>query len=79
MEMKRLNGDEVLDYMPLMSGDPFFARKAIAFTLTPDPENIGWETVTYYTNDSINQSPLSPLEIMYQEWDDINKEKDPGH
>lgn len=78
MEMKRIYGNEVLDYMPLMSGDPMFARKAIAFTLTPDNDNPGWELVTYYTNDSINQSPLSPLEIMYREWDDIDSNRDGG-
>lgn len=78
MEMKRLNGNEVLDYIPLPVGDPLFARKAIAFTLTPDPKNVGWEIVTYYTNDSINQLPMSPLEIMYKEWDDIDLNKDTG-
>lgn len=78
MMMKRLTPDEVLDYMPLMSGDPMFATKAIAFTLIPDNDNPGWELVTYYTNDSVNHSPLSPLEIMYREWDDIDSNKDRG-
>lgn len=78
MEMKRISEDEVLNYIPLETGDPLFARKAIAFTLTPDPKNVGWEIVTYYTNDSINQLPMSPLEIMYKEWDDIDLNKDTG-
>lgn len=75
--MKRLYGDEVLNYIPLQEGDPLFARKAIAFTLTPctEPGMEGWEEITYYTSDSINQSPMSPLEIMYEEWDDINSNK----
>lgn len=80
MIMKRLEPDEVLSYTPLATGDPLFARKAIAFTLTPckDPAYPGWEDVTYYTNDSISNSPLSPLEIMYKEWDDIDPTKDLG-
>ena len=80
MIMKRLEPDEVLSYIPLEIGDPLFARKAIAFTLTPckDPAFSGWEDVTYYTNDSISDSPLSPLEIMYKEWDDIDLNKDTG-
>lgn len=78
MEMKRISEDEVLNYIPLETGDPLFARKALAFTLTPDVDNPGWELVTYYTNDSISNSPLSPLEIMYKEWDDINPTKDLG-
>lgn len=80
MIMKRLEPDEVLSYIPLETGDPLFARKAIAFTLTPckDPGFSGWEDVTYYTNDSISNSPLSPLEIMYKEWDDINPTGDLG-
>lgn len=77
MIMKRLEPNEVLSYTPLATGDPLFARKAIAFTLTPsvDPAFSGWEDVTYYTNDSINDAPLSPLEIMYREWDDIDLNK----
>lgn len=78
MEMKRISKDEILNYTPMAVGDPLFARKAIAFTLTPDPGNPGWDIVTYYTNDSINQSPMSPLEIMYKEWDDIDSTKDMG-
>jgi hypothetical protein len=78
MTMKRLYGNEVLDYMPIQTGDPMFIRKAIAFTLTPDPSDSRWEIVTYYTNDSVKLSPLSPLEIMYREWDDIDSTKDTG-
>lgn len=78
MTMKRLYGDEVLGYIPLETGDPLFARKAIAYTLTPDTDNPGWDLITYYTNDSISSSPLSPLEVMYKEWDDINPTKDTG-
>lgn len=78
--MKRLTPEELLNYTPLLSGDPLFTRKAIAFTLTPctDPGWEGWEEITYYTDASVNDSPLSPLEIMYQEWDDIEKGRDLG-
>jgi len=74
MIMKRLELGEVLGYTPLEIGDPDFARKAIAFTLTPclEPGLEGWEDVTYYTNDSVNDSPLSPLEMMYHEWDNTD-------
>lgn len=74
MEMIRIQGNEVLNYIPLPVGDPLFARKAIAFTLTPDPGDSRWEIVTYYTNDSISLSPLSPLEEMYKEWDNTDFE-----
>jgi len=41
-----------------------------------------WQQVTYYGDESsISDSPLSPLEFMYKEWDmnkDITRERDWG-
>jgi hypothetical protein len=55
---------------PLISGDPQICRKATAFTLTPSQGDrwIGWEDVTYYTDGSIPDYSIHPLEAMYQEW-----------
>ncbi len=73
MRMKQLTPDEVLQYIPLQTGDPDFATRAIAFTLTPckEPGWEGWEEITYYASNSGDQSSLTPLEIMYEEWNDI--------
>lgn len=78
--MKRITPEEALDYTPLISGDPLLTRKATAFTLTPstDPDYPGWEDVTYYTDDSINQFSMSALELMHREWNDIDLDRDRG-
>jgi len=76
--LKRITSVEALEYMPLISGDPLLLQKARAFTLTPDPLDPKWDIVTYYTDGSDPEYTLSPLELMYREWDDIDSEKDLG-
>lgn len=69
--MIRITPEEALNYTPLIHGDPQLCRKAVAFTLTPcqDPGWEGWEDVTYYTDGSVPDYRIHPLEHMYKEWD----------
>jgi hypothetical protein len=51
--MKRITQEEINDYIELPdNGDPFRIRHAVAFTLTPIPDEHGWEKVTYYKSKS---------------------------
>lgn len=41
-------------------------RKSVAFTLTPDPDNVGWEFIHYYQDSPVDQSGnLVPTEYVY--------------
>jgi hypothetical protein len=47
--MKRITHDEAKLYLPLSSSDTRYSmRRAIAYTLTPVPNDPGWEEITYY-------------------------------
>ena len=47
--MKRLTHDEAKKYRPLSSSEMRYSmRRAIAYTLTPIPNDPGWEEITYY-------------------------------
>jgi hypothetical protein len=47
--MKRITHDEAKQYLPLSSSDTRYSmRRAIAYTLTPIPNDPGWEEITYY-------------------------------
>jgi hypothetical protein len=91
--LKRISTAETENYIELSIYDDKVCTKAIAFTLTPSigiyPEDAKspsygtlWEEVTYYGDEfSTSNSPLSPLEFMYKEWDmskDIDPVKDLG-
>jgi hypothetical protein len=76
--LKRITPDEILEYTPLISGDPLLLQKAVAFTLTEDPTDPRWEIVTYYTDNSVPNYKLHPLEMMYGEWYSIDDIKDRG-
>lgn len=69
--MKRITEMEAELYIPLDPNDPLIAKKAVAFTLTPTGNfdsitGTEWDEVTYYTDSITN--PVSPLEIMLNEW-----------
>ena len=78
--LKRISPGETENYIELSIYDDKVCHKAIAFTLT-DTEGIypessygtAWQEITYYADESsISNTPLSPLEFMYREWD-MNK------
>lgn len=73
--MKRLTQEQARTYIPLQAGDPNFAAKAVAFTLTPstDPGFEGFEEVTYYADLESFKFSVSPLEMMYDIWDQEKK------
>ena len=70
----RLTLEETRDYIQLEQGDPNFAVKAVAFTLTPttdpDPRLAGFDDVTYYADVESFDFKVSPLEMMYSMWDE---------
>lgn len=72
--MRRITLDEAREFIPLQAGDPHFAARAIAFTLTPsiDPAYRGFDEVTYYADAESFDFKVSPLEAMYDIW---NQEK----
>ena len=90
--LKRISPAEAKSYIELGIYDDKVCTKAIAFTLTDIEEGIypggikpsslgtAWQKVTYYADESsISNTPLSPLEFMYKEWEmnkDITNEKD---
>jgi hypothetical protein len=85
--LKRISPSETENYIELSIYDDKVCTKAIAFTLTgvdyPDSHyGAAWQKVTYYADESsISNTPLSPLEYMYKEWEmnkDTNNEKDWG-
>ena len=76
--LKRISPREIENYIELSIYDDKVCTKAIAYTLTDINEGIypassygtAWQEVTYYGDESsISDSPLSPLEFMYKEWD----------
>lgn len=73
MPLRRITSEEASLLTPLISGDPQICRKATAFTLTPSsgPRWEGWEDVTYYTDGSVAEYTVHPLEVMYQEWKNL--------
>ena len=87
---KRMSPAEAKNYIELSIYDEKVCTKAIAYTLTDIEEGIypdssygtAWQEVTYYGDESsISNSPLSPLEFMYKEWDmnkDVNEPGDWG-
>ena len=80
--LKRISPGEAENYIELSIYDEKVCTQAIAFTLTDIEEGIypdssygtAWQIVTYYADESsISNTPLSPLEFMYKEWD-MNKD-----
>ncbi len=86
--LRRISHAEVENYIELSIYDSKVCTQAIAFSLTDIEEGTypassygtAWQKVTYYGDESsINNTPLSPLEFMYKEWDmnkDITDERD---
>lgn len=77
--LKRISPLEAKNYIELSIYDPKLSSKAIAFTLTPEPDPVPtsltgrpWERVTYYADEtSIGNEPLYPLEILHREWSSL--------
>ena len=86
--LRRVSSREAESLIELSIYDNKVCTKAIAYTLTDIDEDIypapsygtAWQEVTYYADESsISNTPLSPLEFMYKEWDmnkDITDERD---
>ena len=81
--LRRISPAEAENYVELSIYDEKICTKAIAFTLTPDSDaspkplyGETWEKVTYY-GDPYN-SPLHPLEIFLNQYNDIVDRKDRG-
>lgn len=68
-EFKRITIEDahfykLLDRNKLSSEE--ICRKAVAFTLTPDPDSPGWELVNYYQDSPFDQNGnLVPTEYVY--------------
>lgn len=73
MPFERITPEQAQLLTPLQHGDPHICRRATAFTLTPcqEPGWEGWEDVTYYTDGTVSDYSIHPLEVMYQEWKDL--------
>ena len=80
--LRRVSSREAESLIELSIYDNKVCTKAIAYTLTDIDEGIypapsygtAWQEVTYYADESsISNTPLSPLEFMYKEWD-MNKD-----
>ena len=80
--LRRVSSREAESLIELSIYDDKVCTKAIAYTLTDIEEGIypapsygtAWQEVTYYADESsISNTPLSPLEFMYKEWD-MNKD-----
>jgi hypothetical protein len=80
--LRRISVAEKNSYIELDIYSKEVCTQAIAFTLTDIEEGIypapsygtAWQKVTYYADESsISNTPLSPLEHMYKEWD-MNKD-----
>lgn len=92
--IKRISHAEAENYIELSIYDDKVCTKAVAYTLTdveegtfpggikPSSYGTPWQEVTYYADESsISNSPLSPLEFMYKEWNvskDIDEERNLG-
>jgi hypothetical protein len=64
--MKRITEAQAHHFLALRTGDPHLTDKAIAFTLTPDPQDPKWEIITYYGETPYNQDgSLKPAEFVY--------------
>ena len=68
-ELKRITPEQAHYYQPLISNrytPEKLCEKAIAFTLTPDPNDPRWEIVTYYEDSPFAQDgSLTPTEFIY--------------
>jgi hypothetical protein len=51
--MKRITHDEISNYIKLNIHDPFVCQKAIAYTLTPTPNDPKWEEIDYYADPNV--------------------------
>ena len=86
--LRRVSSREAESLIELSIYDDKVCTKAVAYTLTDIDEGIypapsygtAWQEVTYYADESsISNTPLSPLEFMYKEWDmnkDVTDERD---
>jgi hypothetical protein len=68
-DIKRITQEQA-HYYKLLDSDKLspeeICRKSVAFTLTPDPANPGWEFINYYQDSPIDQSGnLVPTEYVY--------------
>lgn len=68
-DIKRITNEQAHFYK-LLDSDKLspeeVCRKSVAFTLTPDPVNPGWEFIHYYQESPIDQSGgLVPTEYVY--------------
>jgi hypothetical protein len=68
-DIKRITQEQA-HYYKLLDSDKLspeeLCRKSVAFTLTPDPANPGWEFINYYQDSPIDQSGnLVPTEYVY--------------
>ena len=67
--LKRITIEDVHFYKSLNMDElspEVVCRKAIAFTLTPDPDMPGWDLVSYYQDSPVDQDGnLVPTEYVY--------------
>ena len=68
-DIKRITQEQA-HYYKLLDSDKLspeeLCRKSVAFTLTPDPANPGWEFINYYQDSPIDQNGnLVPTEYVY--------------
>lgn len=68
-DLKRITNEQA-HYYKLLDSDKLspeeICRKSVAFTLTPDPVNPGWEFIHYYQDSPLDQSGnLVPTEYVY--------------
>lgn len=68
--IKQISLPEAENYIEISIYDPFVCTKARYYTLQPSTDMPpGWEDVRYYgDSESIDMTPLHPLEVMYKEW-----------
>ena len=80
MRFDRITPEESLNYTELLPGDLGRCKRAVAFTLTPSIGTRweGWEDVRYFTDGSIPDYKLHPLEIMYEIWNTTEALNDTG-
>lgn len=68
-ELTRITQEQAHYYKPLISNNltpEQLCEKAVAFTLTPDPDDPRWDIVTYYQDSPFSQDgSLSPTEFVY--------------
>lgn len=69
LDLKRITQEQA-HYYKVLDSDKLspeeICRKSVAFTLTPDPANPGWELIHYYQESPLDQSGnLVPTEYVY--------------